>query len=34
MPPVKAHGFSSVVRHYIAGTAGAEEIGLVLDDLV
>lgn len=33
MPPVKAHGFRSVVGHYIAGTAEADEIGKALDDL-
>lgn len=33
LPPVKAHSFRSVVGHYIAGTAGADEIGRVLDDL-
>jgi len=33
MPPVKAHSFRSVVGHYIAGTAGADELGKVLDDL-
>ncbi len=33
MPPVKAHGFRSVVGHYIAGTAGADELGKALDDL-
>jgi len=32
-PPVKAHTFRSVVGHYIAGTAGANELGKVLDDL-
>ena len=26
MPPVKAHGFRSVVGHYIAGTAGTIEL--------
>ena len=34
MPPVKAHGFLSVVGHYIAGTAGAEELAKVVDELV
>ena len=34
LPPLKAHGFRSVVGHYIAGTAGAEELGKALDDLV
>ena len=33
MPPMKAHGFRSVVGHYIAGTAGADELGKALDDL-
>ena len=33
MPPVKAHGFRSVVGHYIAGTAGADELSKALDDL-
>jgi len=33
LPPVKAHSFLSVVGHYIAGTAGADELGKVLDDL-
>lgn len=33
MPPVKAHSFRSVVGHYIAGTAGADELGKVLNDL-
>jgi hypothetical protein len=33
MPPVKAHGFRSVVGHYIAGTAGADEMTKALDDL-
>jgi hypothetical protein len=33
MSPVKAHGFRSVVGHYIAGTAGAEELAKALDDL-
>lgn len=33
MPPAKAHGFRSVVGHYIAGTTGADEIGKALDDL-
>ena len=31
MSPVKAHGFRSVVGHYIAGTAGADELSKVLD---
>ena len=34
MPPVKAQGFRSVVGHYIAGTAGADELGKALDELV
>jgi hypothetical protein len=33
MPPVKAHGFRSVVGHYIAGTAGAEELAKAIDEL-
>ena len=33
MPPVKSHGFRSVVGHYIAGTAGADEVSKVLDNL-
>ena len=33
MSPVKAHGFRSVVGHYIAGTAGAEELAKVPDEL-
>jgi len=33
MPPVKAHGFGSVVGHYIAGTAGADELAKALDEL-
>jgi hypothetical protein len=33
MSPVKAHGFRSVVGHYIAGTAGAEELSKALDEL-
>ena len=33
MPPVKAHGFRSVVGHYIAGTAGADELRQALEDL-
>ena len=33
MPPLKAHGFRSVVGHYIAGTAGADELSKALDDL-
>ena len=33
MPPVKAHGLQSVVGHYIAGTAGAEELRKALDNL-
>jgi hypothetical protein len=33
MPPAKAHGFRSVVGHYIAGTAGADELAKVLDEL-
>jgi hypothetical protein len=33
MPPVKAHAFRSVVGHYIAGTAGDEELDKAMDDL-
>ena len=33
MPPVKAHGFRSVVGHYIAGTAGTEELSKALDEI-
>lgn len=33
MPPVKANGFRSVVGHYVAGTAGAEELAGALDEL-
>jgi hypothetical protein len=33
MPPVKAHSFRSVVGHYIAGTAGADELAKALDEL-
>lgn len=33
MSPVKAHGFRSVVGHYIAGTAGADELAKALDEL-
>lgn len=33
MSPVKAHGFRSVVGHYIAGTAGADELAKALEDL-
>jgi hypothetical protein len=33
MPPVKAQGLRSVVGHYIAGTAGADELAKALEDL-
>ena len=33
MPPVKAHGFRSVVGHYIAGTIGEAELTEVLKTL-
>jgi hypothetical protein len=33
MPAVKAHAFRSVVGHYIAGTAGADELLKALEDL-
>jgi hypothetical protein len=32
LSPIKAHGFRSVVGHYIAGTAGADELRKALDD--
>ena len=32
MSPVKAHGFRSVVGHYIAGTAGADELARALEE--
>ena len=32
-PPVKAQSFRSVVGHYIAGTAGADELAKALDEL-
>jgi len=34
LPPVKAHSFRSVVGHYIAGTAGADQLSKALDELV
>jgi len=33
MSPIKAHAFRSVVGHYIAGTAGDEELDKALADL-
>jgi hypothetical protein len=33
MSPVKAQAFRSVVGHYIAGTAGSDELAKALDDL-
>jgi hypothetical protein len=33
MPPVKAHSLRSVVGHYIAGTAGSDELSRALEDL-
>ena len=33
MSPLKAHGFRSVVGHYIAGTAGADALAKALDEL-
>jgi hypothetical protein len=33
MSPVKAQAFRSVVGHYIAGTAGADELVKALDEL-
>jgi hypothetical protein len=33
MPAVKAHAFRSVVGHYIAGTAGTDELLKALEDL-
>lgn len=33
MPPLQAHGFRSVVGHYIAGTIGKGELNKVLKDL-
>lgn len=33
MPPVKAHSLRSVVGHYIAGTAGGDELSKVLDEI-
>ena len=33
MPPVEAQAFRSVVGHYIAGTAGDEELDRVLAEL-
>ena len=33
LPPVKAHAYRSVVGHYIAGTAGDEELDKALADL-
>jgi hypothetical protein len=33
LPPVRAHTLRSVVGHYIAGTAGADELAKALEDL-
>ena len=33
MPPLKAHALRSVVGHYIAGTAGAEQLSKALEEL-
>ena len=33
LSPVQAHTLRSVVGHYIAGTAGADELAKVLEDL-
>jgi hypothetical protein len=33
LPPAKAHAFRSVVGHYIAGTAGDEELDKALEEL-
>jgi len=33
MPPLKAHSFRSVVGHYIAGTAGTDELSKALENL-
>jgi len=33
MSPVKAQAFRSVVGHYIAGTAGSDDLAKALDDL-
>jgi hypothetical protein len=33
LSPVKAHAFRSVVGHYIAGTAGDEELDQALNEL-
>jgi hypothetical protein len=33
LPPVQAHTLRGVVGHYIAGTAGADELAKVLEDL-
>jgi hypothetical protein len=33
LPPLQAHALRSVVGHYIAGTAGADELARVLEDL-
>jgi hypothetical protein len=32
LPPVKAHALQSVVGHYIAGTAGSDELAKVLSN--
>lgn len=33
LPPLQAHALRSVVGHYIAGTAGSNELLKVLEDL-
>jgi hypothetical protein len=33
LPPVQAHTLRSAVGHYIAGTAGADELAKALEDL-
>lgn len=33
MPPAKAHNLRSVVGHYIAGTAGSDELARALEEL-
>lgn len=33
MPPLEAHGFRSVVGHYIAGTIGGDELSATMNSL-
>ena len=33
LPPLKAHNVRSIVGHYIAGTAGGDELAEALDEL-